>query len=431
MKKIVASVGLVALGVSGLNAASVAGLSAETVKPWTVSATLRGFYDDNLNSSHSDKQDVFGVEASPSLGFAWASDLTSITLGYTYTFKYYDHRPAGNTDRYDQDHEFNIALAHSFSPRVQLSLKDSFVIGQEPDMLRSGNFLEGPIQRLPDDNIRNYGIITVNAQLTRSFGIEVGYANSYFDYSQHGAETDLSGNFFPSASGLLDRIEHAGHLDGRWQFAPETTGVLGYEFREVNYIGDEFISDPLGPDPLKSDARDSRSHYGYLGVDHSFRPDLSGSVRVGARYSDYYNDPSGTKDTSPYAMASLRYVYLPESWLEAGFSFDQTATDVFSVASDGNITRSADSASFWASFHHQFTPQLAGTLMGQFQNSEYNGGLQDGQSDKFYIVGINLEYKINTYLATHIGYNFDKLESDITGRNFDRNRVYVGITASY
>jgi hypothetical protein len=396
-----------------------------------VSATLRGFYDDNLNSSHTDKQEVWGVEASPSLGFAWASDLTSITLGYTYTIKYYDHRPAGNSDRYDQDHEFNIALAHTFSPRVQLSLKDSFVIGQEPDMLRSGNFLEGPIQRLPGDNIRNLGTITVNAQLTRSFGIEVGYANSYFDYSQHGEEIDFSGTFFPSSSGLLDRIEHAGHIDGRWQFAPETTGILGYEFREVNYIGDEFISDPNGLDPLKSEVRDSRSHYGYLGVDHSFRPDLSGSVRVGARFSDYYNDPTGAKDTSPYAMASLRYVYLPESWLEAGFSYDQTATDVFSIADNGDITRSADSASFWASIHHQFTPQLSGTLLGQIQNSEYNGGLQNGQSDLFYIFGVTLEYKINTYLSAHIGYNFDKLESDISGRNFDRNRVYVGVTASY
>jgi hypothetical protein len=431
MKKIVASVGLVALGASGLSAASVAGLSAETVKPWTVSATLRGFYDDNLNSSHSDKQDVFGVEASPSLGFAWASDLTSISLGYTYTFKYYDHRPAGNTDRYDQEHEFNVALAHTFSPRASLSVKDSFVIGQEPDTLRSGNFFEGPLQRLAGDNIRNLGTITLNAQLTRSFGVEVGYVNSYFDYSQHGAVTDLSGNFFPSASGLLDRIEHAGHLDGRWQFAPETTGVLGYEFREVNYIGDEFISDPFGIDPLKSDVRDSRSHYGYLGVDHAFRPDLSGSVRLGARFTDYYNDPTGANDVSPYAMASLRYVYLPESWLEAGFSFDQTATDQFSIASDGNITRSADSASFWASIHHQFTPQLSGTLLGQVQNSELNGGTEDGRRDLFYIIGISLEYKINTYLSTHIGYNFDKLDSDLNGRSFDRNRVYVGVTASY
>ena len=430
MKKIVASVGLVALGVSGLNAATVAGLSTETVKPWTVSATLRGFYDDNLNSSHDNKQEVWGVEASPSLGFAWATDLTSISLAYTYNFKYYDHRPAGNSDRYDQEHDFNVALSHTFSPRVSLSVKDSFVIGQEPDTLRANSFYEGGFQRLAGDNIRNLGQITLNAQLTRSFGVEVGYANSYFDYAQHG-DTDAFGNFFASASGLLDRIEHAGHLDGRWQFAPETTGVLGYEYREVNYIGDEYISDPAGLDPLKSDVRDSRSHYGYLGVDHSFRPDLTGSVRVGARFTDYYNDPNNSNDTSPYAMASLRYVYLPESWLEAGFSYDQTATDQFSIANNGDITRSATSASFWASIHHQFTPQLSGTLLGQVQNSELNGGTEDGQSDLFYVFGVNLEYRINTYLATHIGYNFDKLDSDLNGRSFDRNRVYVGVTASY
>ena len=49
-KKILASVGLVAMGAMQLRAENVAGL-AQTRKAWTISATLRTFYDDNIFTS--------------------------------------------------------------------------------------------------------------------------------------------------------------------------------------------------------------------------------------------------------------------------------------------------------------------------------------------------------------------------------------------
>src|SRR6266567_6770812 len=147
MKNIVASVGLVALGASGLQAASVAGLTADSPKPWSVSLTLRGFYDDNINSTQGSKQSVYGVEASPSISLNWAREQTSITASYLYSIKYYDHTPAGNAERYDQSHTFNLSLNHAFSPRYQVSVTDSFVIGQEPDLLRATQTLD-TFQRL-------------------------------------------------------------------------------------------------------------------------------------------------------------------------------------------------------------------------------------------------------------------------------------------
>lgn len=50
MKRIVASVSLVAVGATALQADLLPGLTTESGKPWTVSATLRGFYDDNINT---------------------------------------------------------------------------------------------------------------------------------------------------------------------------------------------------------------------------------------------------------------------------------------------------------------------------------------------------------------------------------------------
>lgn len=62
MKKMIASAGWVALGTAALHAAYVPGLtSMETSKSWSVSASLRGFYDDNyaaLPSSSPDRKSV-------------------------------------------------------------------------------------------------------------------------------------------------------------------------------------------------------------------------------------------------------------------------------------------------------------------------------------------------------------------------------------
>src|SRR5207237_8032714 len=75
--------------------------------------------------------------------------------------------------------------------------------------------------------------------------------------------------------------------------------------------------------------RSDSEHYVYLGADHSFRPDLTGSVRVGARFIDYYNDPTGSGGGwGPYAMLNLVWTYAPDSRLEIGVSHDINTTDI-------------------------------------------------------------------------------------------------------
>jgi len=423
MKNIVASVGLVALGASVLQMASAQAQSADNSKPWSVSATLRGFYDDNFstlpdsfNDPNFDKE-TFGWEISPSAAVGWNLENTKISLAYTYSYKYYDEKPYGSTQHDDQSHTFTAMLEHAFSERLRVSVRDSFVVGQEPDLLRAGNTFS-TFQRVTGDNIRNYGNATVNADVTRQFGIEAGYDNSYYNYSDDGAG---------SLSAILDRIEQAPHIDARYKFTPQTTGVAGYQFGMTDYTADELIYEG---GTVQSDVRNNRAHYLYAGADHNFTPDMVGLIRAGARFTDYYNDDNADNDTCPYVRASLRYLYAPESFVEGGFSYDLTATDVVGT-DETDLTTDADTATFFASVTHRITPKIFANLVGQIQHSTYNNGSFDGESDLFYLVGLNLEYRFNRHFLANIGYNYDKLDSDLDYRTFDRNRVYIGVTASY
>ena len=430
MNRLVATVGLAAIGATTLQAQQVPGLTASMPKPWSASATLRGFYDDNLNTvpSNAQKQDVFGIELSPSLGVQWSSPQTHVTATYVYSFKWYNHTPIGQSQPYDQDHAFNVALEHAFSQRQQLVVGDSFVIGQEPDYLRAGNTL-ATFQRLSGNNIRNYGSIAFKDQFTRLFGIEVGYNNAYYDYADQGG-TFIS----PSASGLLDRLEHTIHLDTQWTLQPETVAVFGYQFRWVDYTAGEEIG-VVAPDsaPVKSDERNFREHYAYVGLNHTFRPDLTASVRVGADFLDFYNDPSGSGNGwGPYAQFVVDWTYAQDSRVEFGLTHDINSTDISGAdGSTRSFTSSQETTVLYGSINHRITARLRGSVIGQFQDSTFNGGTANNLSERDYLLGLNLNYQFNPHLSGELGYNYDKLESQIPGRTFDRNRVYIGVTAGY
>ena len=462
MKKIVASVGLVALGASGIQTTSAQVLGTpDASKPWSVGVTLRGFYDDNTATvpDHAalppgEKKQSYGYEVSPQAALVWSVEQTTVNLGFLYSLKYYENRPPGSADHLDQVFTFTAGVDHTFSERFKARVNDSFVIGQEPDLLRAGNTFS-TFQRVSGDNIRNYGSIGADAQITPHLGVGAGYDNSFYDYKDtansdyvgKGVNVDpFTGNVIPSTAGVLNRVENRFHLEGLYEILPETKALIGYQFTDVNYNAGDYIGGNVFVDQLSSllfgtapgstlvasDSRNSREHTGYLGLIHNFTPELSGSIRAGASYTEYYNDPNADSQTTPYVNASLRYTYAPQSYVEGGFSYDRNPTDVVGVSTAGgtSFTLDAESAVVYATLNHRITPELFGSVIGQYQNSKYNGGAADGQSEDFFLVGVQLEYRFNQYLAAHAGYDFDRLDSDL-GRSFSRNRVYIGVTASY
>ena len=407
---------------------------------WSVSATLRGFYDDNINTIPSSAQlppgysrGSAGWEVSPGIFLSFPLDQTSIGVSYVYDFKYYENKPAGQDQYYDMTHVFNFALNHAFSERYQISVKDSFAIGQEPDTLRAGNTYN-TFQRIPGNNTRNYGVINFSAQLTPLFGLELGYGNTLYNYAANEYLIPGSPIVSPSNAGLLNSIDQTVHLDGRFEIQPQTIGVIGYQYRTINYTADQPIAgNILMPFSLiMSDVRNVSANYGYVGLDHNFRPDLTGSFRAGASYNDYYNNSSSQNNWAPYALVSLRYTYNPGSYVEAGFTYDFTSGNTFSGnAINGNLTMGAYAASLYGSLHHQITGKLAGTLMVQYQNDDYYGGTLNNQNQNYFLVYLGLSYQFNPYFSAEIGYDYDDVWGDIAYQEYNRNRVYIGVTASY
>jgi hypothetical protein len=202
-------------------------------------------------------------------------------------------------------------------------------------------------------------------------------------------------------------------------------GIFDYTSEDYLFAPPNFVGDPTG------DIRDGMTHTIYVGAENQFTSKFSGSARIGAQYADF--DDLNQSDWSPYLNLMASYMYRPGSSARVGFRYAMNATDIAGTFGNDldNITTDSQTGTLYASLTHQITAKLIGNLLAQYQFSEFQNGFYDGDVDNLFLLGLNLEYRINQYFSTEIGYNFDRLDSDIPARSFSRNRVYAGVRASY
>jgi Putative beta-barrel porin 2 len=431
---------LTSAGVLALSAASLCALDPEMTRqasgsPFSISGTVRGFYDDNINTApdNSDRrEDSFGFSVTPAVHVNLPFEQTFLSLGYLYTLSWYEDRSPRNID---QAHEFNAKLRHQFTPRQSLAVDDTFNFSSEPTIRdRSYGIITDPVKgdtgRSRSSAYHNFGSIDYSLGFTPTLGISLGYNNHWYDYTS-------DGDF--SRSAVLDRIEHLIRADLRYNFTPKFVGIVGYSFGFTTFTDDHLISgdDPETPEvesgpTLKSDSRDSRSHYAYVGADYDITAKLTASARLGAQFSEYPDlDESSA---NPYADVSLSYKVLKGTTIDAGVRHARSATDVASVrAGESRPTLDTINTAIYAQLNHKFTRQLTGSLLGQYQRSTFNDGKNDDRSEYLWLFGANLAYAFDRHWSCEAGYNYDQLTSNVKegGRSYDRNRVYVGVTARY
>jgi Putative beta-barrel porin 2 len=411
MNKLVVSVGIIALGSSMGHAVETGALNAQqTKKAWSMSASLRGFYDDNFRSSNANKQSSTGFEVSPSVDFGVA--------GYDFMARYYEKSVNGASDHSDFTHQFNLAATHAFSERVRMNAGEQFVVGQEPDLLSQGGTIATP-QRISGNNYRNTANVGVNVQATSLLGLGATYDNTIVDYEDQGVA---------SLSSKLDRMEHSVGLNAQWTLSQQTAALMGVIIGRTEHSSTESIDSTFN---ILAERRDSRSLVLNGGLQHEFSSQLSGSFLVGGQRIEFPNDPNSDTKWSPWVQSSLTYQYQTQTKLGCGFSYNRSVSDVVAANTGTDFVRDSETASVYASLSHEIAQHLTGSGSIRYQSSKFNGGSADGQKDNFLLLTLGLAYDFNPNLEGNIGYNFDDLSSDQAGREFSRNKFYVGVTAKY
>ena len=131
MNRIIASAGIMAVGAAGVHAANYGDLTPEQKsKPWSVSASLRAFYDDNYATANSHIPEVdpitqlptgrtipvrssFGFEFKPGASVYYLpTEQTYLGAAFVYSLKWFEARPNNN---FDHSVELTLKADHRFS----------------------------------------------------------------------------------------------------------------------------------------------------------------------------------------------------------------------------------------------------------------------------------------------------------------------------
>ncbi len=396
---------------------------AQDAKPWNITASVRSFYDDNYATSPSKappgaptKRSSWGLDFSPSAAYQFKRDQTSVDLSARYGMRYYEDRRQGSADH---SLDFGVSLAHQFTEKQKLIVSESFAIAQEPGVLDPSSAVSTAL-RTDGNNLRNnLQLKFTSDDIIERWSGEGSYANTYYDYQQDNSNTGGVG----SRSALLDRVEHLLTMVGRYRIFDETSTelLLGYSFG----LTDSTSKDLLTATALPA-SRDNRSHYFFTGAGHKFTPDIRVNGRVGVQYAEYPNAATAVptfqqSQTSPYVDASGSWDYLPNSSVQLGVRVSRITTDVVTSVD-------AEATTIYSSLNHEFNPDLKGSLLAQYQISQYDA---PNATDNIFTTGVNLEWRFHPFISLEGGYNYDRQDSDLAGRSYYRNRLYLGFKGTW
>jgi len=427
MKKTIASASLAALSVAGVYDATAQGLTnVDQSKPWSVGILVRGFYDSNFTTSPSTTREAsWGFGVTPDIGLTVAMDQTYIGLNFLYDARWYE---APDQNNWRQSARLAFDLKHAFNERYAMKLWDKLVLTQEP-AIGFGVVTAPTILSTDSSYVNNNAGIVLDGAISEQWSARVGYENRMWNYDQTGTN---------SRSALLDRMDQKIPVELLYHVNPTTAGLIGYAYETVGMTSDDLVSvynSSTGTFQLvDSNYRNRNTHFLYVGAEYEVISTVDVGIRAGAQMAKYpdldqYFPDADDDSILPYADARGTWTYNPGSTAEVGVMYVQNSTDVAQALNQNSLVA-------YAAINHKITPKLMGTLLGQYQWSQFQEGLYDGYADKLGMVGVVLTYELNNYLDLEFGYNYDRLSSQLDDqfgflRSYTRNRGFLGVKASY
>ena len=397
MKKITATT-LGLLSVSSLCAQSLFDLApkdGETESSplfWTVGASLG--YDDNPTPG-SDNESAYGVVY---VGAAFLSQSPQTTvefagrLGYVH---YFDDLDFGllKVDQSTPTGSLRLNLTHRVNERLRLSSRNSMAFEYQPDYSIGSSAIRqtGAYTRWSSDN-------SVGYRWSERLGTYTGFIYDGVEYDNPAAQrNDIS------AITLYN--------DFRYQLSPQTVATLTYRYADRNTAGS---------------ARDTQNHFIMVGGEHRFSSNSVAIVRAGVQLRSI--DGSTRDYTSPSAEAA---VTTRVNQLLSVKAYGRLSTEDSSRQVGAAVYDNANTMRLGVTGTYRVSQALSLSSGINYMSLAYEDGTAENRDESLInaFVGFDLQIAENLYLNG--SYNFEDLGSDVVSREYDRNRMSIGVRATF
>jgi hypothetical protein len=341
-------------------------------------------YDDNVFTSHDRRTGSAFTSLSLDIASHIGNERTRFNADLQLGAIGYWDRP-GRT--FDPDISLNLTFSHQFTPRLVLGFSSYNTYASQPNFaLAVGDLTHS------GDYFYSSNTLSLGYQWTRRFSTISSYTFNALYYDDTAVGT------------TLNRFEHIFGQQFRYQVIPTATAVLEYRFGYVQY--------------LTANA-DSYSHYVLAGADLTLSPRLTFTFRSGVEFRHQLF--GGGRDTTyPYFESTLGYEYQPKSFIQWYNRFGLEQSDITSTAYK-KVYRTG------LRVQHVFGEKLTlgAALYYSYNWSDQPFSIQEQDID----ANVSANYQITRHWGLQAGYTFTRVISDITFRDYYRNRVFIG--ASY
>ena len=360
--------------------------------PVQITLSVTSGYDDNVNTAPGGEQASSFTTGRAVLSYDFGNPRLQLSVaangGGTY---YYQHIANQN---YDIDLLLGFEIKYKASPR--LSLGSSILVSYltEPSFnygvgvnTRNGNYFY-----TTDKFFATY-------EWARRFSTRTTYTFDAVNYDNN------------SIGALANRVENTFGNEFLFQLVPTTKLVAEYRFGIVSY---------------ETALLDSTTHFVLGGLDHTFNPRLTGSVRGGAEFRSFDNDGDRI---GPYFEGTVNYAL--------GKRTSVSWTNRYGIE-EPNILGAQSRTTFRTGLQVKcdLTSRISSSLDAYYEHSDYHGSVSSSVPSTSFAedsvdLALSLRYAITRSLRIQAGYNHTEVTSEMASREYSRNSVSGGLNFTF
>jgi hypothetical protein len=361
----------------------------EQGKEFSASVRMGLAHDSNIFGAATSaiSSQVYSFE--PSLKFnSSLTDQTFFSASYRLTIDNFSDRPG---DKTLDSHDFNVRLAHAFTPATNIDLSDNYTIAKNPESLLAGI----PVNT-DQSSKRNQldGRLVTNVNEKTNAIVKFRTINFSYDNAMLGSS--------------LDRAENLYGVALSYDVVPELKVVGEFRRQDVNYRSD-------------GGSKDKQSNFLLSGFDYEVAKQMTASGRFGYEW----RSRDGAGDTSvPYVEFSGKYDFAEKSYLTGGFVHTLEEASNVAQFTDTRVNR------FFLNLQHSLSALIVASASITYEPSTLLGraGQADVDEDTTRF-GCALSYLPTQHWTVSATFDHDRAKSDDPSRGLKRQRY--GVNAAY
>src|SRR2546421_3115711 len=368
------------------------GVGVFSPTPVKIYATISGGYDDNVNTLQNNKQGSAFTSGNMILDYTFGDPRLQIILNGGAGGTYYYEQVSGQN--YDIDLKGALAITYKSSPRLTLGSTLLAEYLTEPSFDAPGGL-----------NSRNGNYLYTTDKLfvgydwSRRFSTKTSYTFEAYNYDNS------------TVAVLSNRVSNTFGNEFHFQLVPTTSLVAEYRYDIVSY---------------EDATLDSTTHFALGGIDHTFNPRLSASLRGGAEFRTY--DQDGDR-TAPYFEGVVTYAHGKRTSVAWNTHYGLEEPEVA-----GSQSRTTFRTGLQTKFN--LTSRISSTIDLYYVHDDYHAStsgpiITQPFSENTFDGNLSVRYAISPLIGVQGGYHYTDINSDSALREYSRNRVFAGVSLTF